>query len=149
MCRACVSEILLKRRPGKRDKLTHTDTHRTCYLCRRVLPQEQFTRRSAGTYFSACKDCNRHVFGHRRRARLKGAEGSYTHAEWEELLRQYDRCPRCLRPWGEIPPPAGRETVITVDHHIPISKGGSNSIENIRPLCYSCNSAKGDKLPAG
>ena len=80
---------------------------------------------------------------------MKGAEGSYTHAEWEELLRQYDRCPRCLRPWGEIPPPAGRETVITVDHIAPISKGGSNGIENIQPLCYSCNSAKGDKLPAG
>ncbi len=85
MCRACVSEILLKRPPGKREKLTHTDTHRTCYLCRRILPVDQFTRRSNGTYFSACKDCNRHVFAQRRRARLKGAEGSYSRAEWEGL----------------------------------------------------------------
>jgi hypothetical protein len=43
---------------------------RACYLCRRFLANSQFTRRSNGTYFSGCKDCNRHVFGQRRRARL-------------------------------------------------------------------------------
>ena len=146
MCRSCASEILLKRQVRKNRRLKHTETDRTCYLCERFLPVEQFTKRSNGSYFSACKDCNLHVFAQRRRARMKGAEGSYALKDWENLVRQYDRCPMCLRDWGAIEPPPNRDSVITVDHIIPISKGGSNTIDNIQPLCYSCNSRKGNKL---
>ncbi|AKT41462.1 HNH endonuclease [Chondromyces crocatus] len=120
-------------------------TERICYLCRRKLPNASFTFRSNGTYFSACKDCNRHVFAQRRRSRLAGAGGSFSTAEWQTLIAQYDRCPMCRRAWSEIPLLSGRSSTITADHIVPISKGGSNSIENIQPLCYSCNSKKGDK----
>jgi 5-methylcytosine-specific restriction endonuclease McrA len=144
MCRSCVSEIL-KERGARKTRLPHSSTDRVCYLCRRTLPNASFTRRSSGTYFSACKDCNRHVFGHRRRARLAAAAGTYTTAEWEALCRLYDRCPACLREWHTIPT-KGAKTVITVDHIVPISRGGSNSIENIQPLCYACNSRKGSKV---
>ena len=145
MCRVCVSEILQKK-GGKRQKLHHTSTHRTCYLCIRFLPVSEFTRRKVGTYFSACKDCNKTVFAQRRRARMQGAEGTFTQQEWEALVVQFDRCPRCQRPWGDIPVLEGRASVITRDHIIPISKGGNNTIENIQPLCYSCNSAKGNRI---
>ena len=145
MCRACVSEILPPR-SGKKERLNHTETHRTCYLCRRCLPVANFTRRTKGNYFSACKECNRHVFAQRRRARMKGSEGCYTTEEWNKLIAQFERCPTCQRLWKNIPPPPNRTSVITADHIIPISRGGSNFIDNIRPLCYSCNSKKGDKL---
>ena len=145
MCKECVSDIL-KKKSGKTTNLRHTKEERTCYLCLRMLPNERFTRRKTGKYYSACKDCNRHVFAARRRARLNNAEGSYTTHEWHNLLSKHPKCPKCGRTWEEIPPPLDRTTVITADHIVPISRGGSNSIENIQPMCYSCNSKKGNRI---
>jgi 5-methylcytosine-specific restriction endonuclease McrA len=38
----------------------------------------------------------------------------------------------------------GRPDVkLTQDHVVPLARGGSNLIDNIQPLCASCNSSKG------
>ena len=148
MCQKCVSEILKNSRSktSKRRKLSHTDSTRQCYLCDRIKPNSEFTRRSNGTFFSACKECNKNVFSHRRRARLLAAEGDFTSKEWEEVLSNHPTCPGCKRYWEDISPPSGRKSSITKDHIIPISKGGSNNIKNIQPLCFSCNSKKSNKI---
>lgn len=75
----------------------------------------------------------------RRRARKKNAEGSHTFGEWKLLKKQYGYC--C--PWCEKCEP---EIKLTEDHIIPLSKGGSDYIENIQPLCRSCNSIKYNKI---
>lgn len=59
--------------------------------------------------------------------------GSHTLHEWETLLAQYDwTCPCCHK----------KGLKLTIDHIIPLSKGGSDNIENIQPLCMSCNLRK-------
>ena len=36
--------------------------------------------------------------------------------------------------------------LMTIDHIVPKSKGGDNSLENLQPMCHTCNSRKADKL---
>lgn len=35
---------------------------------------------------------------------------------------------------------------LSVDHIIPVAKGGGNEFENLQTLCVSCNSRKKDKI---
>lgn len=70
---------------------------------------------------------------HNRRALTK--EG-YTPEEWIDLCNRYGN--RCLCCKEQKP--------LTVDHVLPISKGGTNTIDNLQPLCLSCNSRKQAKI---
>ncbi len=71
----------------------------------------------------------------RRHAAKKKSGGRFTAAEWRNLKHRYNyTCLRCGRREPEIK--------LTVDHVVPLIKGGSNTIENIQPLCKPCNSAK-------
>ncbi len=37
----------------------------------------------------------------------------------------------------------------TADHIIPVSRGGTHDVDNLRPLCRRCNSALGGHLNKG
>lgn len=71
----------------------------------------------------------------RRYAREKGAEGSHTLSEWDDLKKRFNyKCAIC-----------NKEKPLTIDHIVPLSKGGTDYISNIQPLCRNCNSKKHNK----
>lgn len=67
------------------------------------------------------------------RARLYNAPGGGWIPD-EEVRLKKDYCNRCAY--------CGRELPLSMDHVVPLSRGGSNIIENIVPACKSCNSSK-------
>jgi len=70
---------------------------------------------------------------HRRRAKVLSLPGKFTGQEWKALKEKYGH--RCLR--------CGKQGIqLTADHVIPVTKGGTNFIDNIQPLCKPCNSGK-------
>jgi tetratricopeptide (TPR) repeat protein len=70
----------------------------------------------------------------KRRSRIE-ILSTLTAQEWADIKHQYkQKCIYC-----------GEEKQLTMDHVIPISKGGHHVKENIVPACRSCNCRKGDK----
>lgn len=58
--------------------------------------------------------------------------GSFSSQDWHRLLSRYGhKCAYCSND-GEM----------TVDHVVPLSRGGTNTIGNILPACRSCNGRK-------
>ncbi len=69
----------------------------------------------------------------KRRAAKHASPGSFTAEEFEALCRSYGiRCLAC----GDT------EAALEADHVVPLTRGGSDDIGNIQPLCVSCNRKK-------
>jgi 5-methylcytosine-specific restriction endonuclease McrA len=99
----------------------------------RKHPEKLAMRRLA--WYQANRDRARAAF-QRRRARKRSAGGSFTAQEWRNLCAQYgNRCLCC----------GSADTELTIDHVIPLVMGGRNDIENIQPLCLTCNLRKARK----
>ena len=74
----------------------------------------------------------RRVIDQTRRARESQAVGSFTTAEWLDLVARYaGRCAYC----EETAP-------LQQEHRTPLSRGGSNLIDNLLPACARCNQRK-------
>ncbi len=69
----------------------------------------------------------------KRRAARNASLGSFTVEEFEELCASYgNRCLAC----------GDNKAALEADHVVALTKGGSDDIGNIQPLCGSCNRKK-------
>lgn len=75
--------------------------------------------------------------GAKRRANLALVDRTLTSEEWAEIKANHKhRCYYCNRKMKRL----------TMDHVIPLNKGGKHIKENIVPACQSCNSRKGTNI---
>lgn len=70
------------------------------------------------------------------RAKRLGLAGRITVEGWLAIYHRFDgRCAVC-----------GSNEYISIDHILPLSKGGDNTEDNLQPLCRDCNLSKRDQL---
>ena len=85
------------------------------------------------------RERDQHRERQRRYIHRQRAEGDYSTDQWQRLCKYYgNRCVKCGKP--------GDYRSLEIDHVIPVSKGGTNYIENIQPLCKKCNIEKGNQV---
>lgn len=68
----------------------------------------------------------------RIRKQHRRAAGTLTPAEWLGIVALFNcECAYC-----------GSHSRLTMDHVVPVSRGGKTTLDNIIPACSSCNSSK-------
>lgn len=93
-------------------------------------------------YYEANPDKSR-AKTHRRRALKRNNGGSFTPADIDALKETQTDKQGKLRCWY-----CGKAmTKYHVDHFIPLAKGGSSSVSNLRLACPTCNLSKSAKHP--
>jgi hypothetical protein len=92
--------------------------------------------------------CLRYEYKKRREANIKNLKSDgHTQAEkhqyWKDQGIDPKRCTYC-DDWHTKWPNNWKTSI--GDHVIPVSRGGSNTLDNLMPACSTCNSKKGPKL---
>lgn len=146
------TELERKRREKNREHYRELDKKRQRTKKRKQW-KEKYNRKYYATNASELKQYqvewrqnNKEIFsGYMRQAamRRKKADGVTTEEQWADIVEFY--CPenKCLCCKKEFDNNI-LERKVTVDHIIPISKGGTHWPDNIQPICYSCNCSKGN-----
>ena len=147
-CKLCNAELVRKYREEHPDvvretqsryrKTEHYGVVRRAFLC-----LYRHTARYRANYDAGMeryKQTTRYKEAHAahqstRRAREKSTE-HYTTLEWRVLCERYNYICLCCH----------EKKPLTPDHVIPLSRGGSNAIDNIQCLCLLCNKKKGTQI---
>lgn len=74
-----------------------------------------------------------------RKARKRQSGGTLKPHQWKASKAYYRYTCLCC---GKQEP----EIKLTIDHVIPVAKGGRSDVDNIQPLCFPCNRSKGIKI---
>jgi len=148
VCETCMLEVARKNKTLPKEK--------KCPICEQILPASMFYKNAGGSSKDGlswyCKRCD-HTESinalrgkpeyYNRKGReayriRRAAPGCISEEEKQALFDKYGRkCLCCKRSEGAVE--------LTIDHVIPLSRGGENTIENAQVLCRGCNAVKGDK----
>lgn len=130
LCKPC-NIIYQKTYRDKNHDILVKKTHETYRRNRAVLLQKkrEYNKTPRG---KVTKSRNHHI----RRQRIKSNVCSLTAEQWNKVLQnQNNRCNICGKVFCKSRP-------ATMDHIIPVSKGGGLTFENVQALCRSCNCSK-------
>ena len=125
-----------------------------CSGCKRALARSKFPKDKSKPdgLNTLCFECKKDVNKspeqrmsdkmHKGKARAKRGGATKVHFNaglWMRLRREQLNCLHCGVLFSkEIPP--------TLDHIVPLNRGGQHTRANIQLLCHSCNASKQDKL---
>lgn len=150
ICKRCGKKFIGKRRSKKycsircqRNRKTVNDISVVeCVICNKKFKQirsdsKACSKKCKKKHYYNIRDKDKKRFYERTRdSRIRCNGGNFTYKEWQSVLKKYKyRCACC-----------NEKNNLSIDHIIPISKGGKHEKENIQPLCIKCNSIKGVKI---
>jgi len=75
----------------------------------------------------------------KRRRRVAAGDHDLTDAQWDAIKAAWGGCAYC----GATDRPLQRDTML------PISRGGTYTLDNVAPACGSCNASKGNDEVTG
>lgn len=144
ICKDCGAEVKYKcKRPQRCDNCYKINNNINGRKNKKIYKENGKLKEYMRNFLSTDKGklCRRKV-NFRRRIKFINLIESYTYIEWNTKLDKTNGiCPKCNIFVGK--------NKLTIDHIIPISKapeGFIYTINDIQPLCHSCNSKKGDKI---
>ncbi|MGW5519114.1 HNH endonuclease [Nocardia africana] len=123
-------------------------TNRPVYCTRKCRTAAEYDRlaEQKRAYTRSWNQLNKHTAAYKataavklgkRRARKLATTSRITTAQWKRVLRRANQtCFYC----------SARSDQLTMDHVVPLSRGGTHSEGNIVAACGACNYSKGGKL---
>lgn len=153
------SSIALKNKKYSEENLESIATYRRSYRednRNRKLEQDRIYRENNRNKIQAAsRDFyrrNKDLYIQKSRAaRARKKKSSHEYYTEQQVLDQYGTaCHLCTKEvnleaprWVGVP---GWEDGLHIDHVLPISKGGPDTLDNVRPAHGSCNLKKGDRI---
>lgn len=124
---------------------------KTCFECGLRLSFDEFSNGGTGRdkkkpYCKCCEAARMKVYSDNpdRVELIKQTDdGTLSVKVLSAMLREATHCSHCGTEMTTSYPVTRKNK--TIDHDIPLSRGGKHSIDNISILCFGCNSSKQDR----